>query len=57
LRNVSPGTGLPFLLFVCRTIDKPAVTKKKKTPEEDKGFLGRLGAVLITGSSDDDREG
>jgi Mn2+/Fe2+ NRAMP family transporter len=33
------------------------VTKKKKTPEEDKGFLGRLGPGLITGASDDDPSG
>jgi hypothetical protein len=33
------------------------VTKKKKTAEEDKGLLGRLGPGLITGASDDDPSG
>ena len=33
------------------------MTKKKKTTEEDKGFLGRLGPGLITGASDDDPSG
>ena len=33
------------------------MTKKKKTTEADKGFLGRLGPGLITGASDDDPSG
>ena len=31
--------------------------KKKRTLDDDKGFLGRLGPGLITGASDDDPSG